>query len=76
MAIEFVSERLKRRFEELGVAYIGGAEKMTDEELNLAAAKLHQWRDDRLAAGAPLFPPNVCTKCFLPHAAGEVACKS
>lgn len=40
-----VSERLKRRFRELGVAYIGGAEEMTDTELNEAAAKLHEWAD-------------------------------
>jgi hypothetical protein len=70
-----ISERLRHRFRELGVAYIDGAEQMTEEELNLAAAKLHQWRDDRLAAGAPLLPPNVCTKCFLPHPADEVACR-
>lgn len=62
-----VSARLKERFRELGVAYIGGADDMTDEELNLAAAKLHEWRDKRLVEGAPLYPPNVCVKCLHPH---------
>ncbi len=62
-----VSERLKRRFRELGVAYIGGAEEMTDTELNEAAAKLHEWADRRLVEGAPLYPPNVCVKCLHPH---------
>lgn len=72
-----VSARLKKRFRELGVAYIGGAEEMTDEELNLAAAKLHEWRDKRLVEGGPLYPPNVCVKCLHPHLPLEhgAACK-
>lgn len=62
-----VSERLKRRFRELGVAYIGGAEEMSDDELSGAAANLHEWADRRLVEGAPLYPPNVCVKCLRPH---------
>lgn len=69
-----VSERLARRFRELGVAYIGGAEEMTDEELNDAAAKLHEWADRRLAEGAPLYPPNVCVKCRRPREEHEEGC--
>lgn len=67
------SERLKRRFRELGVGYIGGAENMTDEELIQAAAKLNKWARDRLDEGRPLLPANVCTGCFRPreeHAEG------
>lgn len=62
-----VSARLWKRFEELGVGYIGGAEDMTDEELTLEATKLLQWRDQRLVEGAPLYPANVCVKCLHPH---------
>lgn len=62
-----VSDRLAKRFRELGVTYIGGADNMTDEELNEAAAKLHQWADQRLIEGAPLYPPNVCVKCLHHH---------
>lgn len=62
-----VSARLKQRFLDLGVAYIGGAEEMTDDELNEAAAKLHRWADERLVAGAPLYPPSECVKCLRPH---------
>ena len=69
-----VSERLKRRFCELGVGYIGGAENMTDAELTQAAAKLHQWARNRLDAGRPLLPANVCTKCFRPRDEHVVAC--
>jgi len=61
------SNRLKRRFRELGVAYIGGAENMTDGELNEAAANLHEWRDKCLVEGLPLYPANVCVKCLHPH---------
>jgi hypothetical protein len=68
------SERLMRRFRELDVAFISGAEDMTDEELNEAAAKLHEWADRRLAEGAHLYPPNVCVKCLYPHQEGEEAC--
>jgi hypothetical protein len=70
------SERLKQRFRELGVAYIEGAEGMTEEELNSAAASLLRWRDERLAGGAPLLPANVCVTCFLPHRGGEEECRS
>ena len=62
-----VSERIQERFRALGVAYIGDAENMTDEELNEAAAKLHQWADQRLVEGAPLYPANVCVRCLHPH---------
>jgi len=69
-----VSERLRRRFRELGVAYIGDAEDMTDEELTAAATSLHQWVRDRLDEGVPLLPPNVCIRCFGPHRGNEEAC--
>ncbi|WP_454884164.1 hypothetical protein [Sphingomonas oryzagri] len=62
-----ISDRLKMRFQEIGVAFIERAEDMTDEELNAEAAKLHQWRDRRLVEGAPLYPDNVCVKCLHPH---------
>ena len=69
-----VSERLKRRWRELDVGYIGGAEDMTDDELIQTAAKLNQWARDRLDAGRPLLPANVCTKCFRPHQEHTEAC--
>lgn len=49
-------EELYSKFRELGVAYIGGAETMTDEELQTAADKLHDWADDCVAKGKPLYP--------------------
>ena len=72
------SERFKKRFRELGVGYIEGAETMSNGELNEAAANLLAWRDRRLVEGAPLYPSNVCVKCLhshlpLEHGAG---CKS
>lgn len=62
-----VSVYLRARFQEIGVGYIGGAEKMSDEELKEAAASLHEWADRRLVEGAPLYPPNVCVRCLHPH---------
>ena len=68
-----LEKRLRRRFEELGVCGISGAEFMTEEELVAEASKLLQWRDDCLAAGELLFPPNVCIRCFSPHLGDETA---
>ena len=70
-----VGERLKRKFRELGIAYIDDAKNMSDAELKLAAANLHQWRDDCLAKGEPVFPPNVCVTCFRQHLGQSEACK-
>ena len=66
-----VSRPLTDCFRDLGVGYIGGADRMSDKELILEAAKLLQWRDQRLIEGAPLYPANVCVKCLHPHLAME-----
>lgn len=64
---EATRERLSHMFDSLGVAYIGGADCMSDDEVSREAARLHQWRDRRLIEGAPLYPANVCIKCLHPH---------
>ena len=69
-----IDDRLRRRLRELGVAWIGGADTMTDQELNAAAATLHRWIDDRLDEGSPVYPPNVCATCLGLLSAHEVAC--
>lgn len=53
------SERIKHRFEELGVGHIDGAEEMTDDELNAAAVDLHLTIHAWKAAGNAVLPPEA-----------------